>query len=203
MKQAGWRAAAKRALDVSVAATGLVATAPLMLGVAALVRKNLGAPVLFRQERPGRFGQPFVLYKFRSMRDAHDARGEPLSDTARLTSFGAALRKTSLDELPQLYNVLRGDLSLVGPRPLLMEYLPRYSAQQARRHDVMPGITGLTQVSGRNALSWGDKFALDVEYVDTWSLWLDAKILARTAVHLLRPAGISRAGEATTPKFMG
>lgn len=137
------------------------------------------------------------------MRDAHDEHGEPLSDSERLTPFGAWLRKTSLDELPQLLNVVRGELSLVGPRPLLMEYLPRYSKEQARRHDVMPGITGLAQISGRNALSWEKKFSLDVQYAENWSLWLDAQILAKTALHLIRPRGINQVGEATMPKFKG
>lgn len=193
----------KRALDVVGAATGLVATAPVMAVVAAAVRVDLGSPVLFRQQRPGLGGAPFQMMKFRTMRDAVDSSGRALPDGERLTRLGKLLRATSLDELPELWNVLRGDMSLVGPRPLLMQYLGRYSATQRRRHEVRPGITGLAQVSGRNALSWDDKFALDVRYVDEWSLGLDLSILLRTVRAVVRRDGISHGGDATMPEFMG
>ncbi|GAB6187876.1 sugar transferase [Thermopirellula anaerolimosa] len=169
--------AVKRLLDIVGAATGLCLLAPLLLIIAVLVRRDLGRPVLFRQVRPGRGGRPFTMYKFRTMRDVCDAEGRPLPDAERLTPLGRLLRRFSLDELPELWNVLRGDMSLVGPRPLLMEYLPRYTPEQARRHDVRPGITGLAQVLGRNALPFSQRLALDVQYVDRFSLWLDAKIL--------------------------
>ena len=210
MKQAGWRLLVKKTFDRTIAAAGLVALGPLMAVTAAAVRINLGSPVVFKQTRPGFEGRPFVVYKFRTMRDARDAGGRPLSpseqllsDAARLTPFGKFLRGVSLDELPQLWNVLRGDLSLIGPRPLLMQYIGRYSAEQMRRHDVIPGITGWAQINGRNALSWDEKFALDVWYVDNWSLWLDAKILAGTFLQVVRREGISREGHATNPEFMG
>jgi lipopolysaccharide/colanic/teichoic acid biosynthesis glycosyltransferase len=163
----------------------------------------MGPPVFFRQLRPGLHGRPFRVVKFRTMADARDARGGLLPDAARLTAVGRVLRATSLDELPQLWNVLRGELSLVGPRPLLMQYLPRYSPEQARRHDVLPGVTGWAQVHGRNALSWEDKFALDVWYVDHWSPWLDLRILAATLLHVARREGISQPGHATMPEFLG
>lgn len=193
----------KRCLDVLVAGTCLVAVAPLMVGTAVLVRSTLGSPVLFKQQRPGRYGRPFWMLKFRTMKDAHDARGNALPDAERLTSVGRFLRATSLDELPELINVLRGEMSLVGPRPLLMEYLPRYSPAQARRHDVAPGITGWAQVNGRNALDWEHKFELDCWYVDHWTNLLDLQILLRTAVSVVRREGIAHGAEATMPKFMG
>lgn len=174
-----------------------------MLYVAWRVSQQMGSPVLFRQCRPGRFGRPFYMIKFRTMRDATDAAGRPLPDGERLTAFGRFLRSSSLDELPELWNVLKGDMSLVGPRPLLMEYLPLYSAEQARRHEVRPGVTGWAQVNGRNALTWEEKFRLDVWYVDNRSLWLDLRIIAMTVKKVIRRDGISAAGEATMPKFTG
>jgi lipopolysaccharide/colanic/teichoic acid biosynthesis glycosyltransferase len=197
------RRAIKRGLDIAGAALGLILLSPALVAVSLLVRWKLGRPILFRQTRPGLHGTPFTLVKFRTMREAVDATGRPLPDDARLTPLGRALRRTSLDEAPQLWNVLRGDLSLVGPRPLLMEYLPQYTADEARRHEVRPGMTGLAQVSGRNALSWEEKFALDVWYVDYWSLWLDARILARTVRTVIAREGISGAGEATMAPFRG
>ena len=193
----------KRTLDFFVALVALVALTPAMLVVALLVRCYLGAPVLFRQQRPGWHGKPFILCKFRSMSDARDVAGNLLSDELRMGAFGRFLRKSSLDELPQLWNVLRGDMSLVGPRPLLMQYLPRYSTRQARRHEVRPGITGWAQVNGRNALLWEQKFELDVWYVEHQSLWLDLKILAMTARRVLGRADVSAAGHVTMPEFMG
>ena len=193
----------KRLLDLAVALGALIVAAPLILILAALVRYNLGSPVLFRQTRPGRHGRPFVLVKFRTMRDAYGADGKPLDDSERLTRFGRFLRASSLDELPGLWNVVTGDMSLVGPRPLLMEYLPLYSPEQARRHEVRPGVTGLAQVNGRNAISWDEKFALDCWYVDHRSFWLDLKIIARTLVKVLHRDGISAVGEATMPRFTG
>lgn len=195
--------AAKRALDLAGACAGLSLGAPVLVATAGLIGLTMGAPVLFRQERPGRGGRPFLLYKFRTMRDAHDAEGRPLPDEQRLTFVGRLVRRTSLDELPQLLNVLKGEMSLVGPRPLLMRYLRRYSPEQARRHEVKPGITGLAQVRGRNALTWEEKFALDVQYVDEWSLALDARILLETALRVLKRDGISADGHATMPEFMG
>jgi lipopolysaccharide/colanic/teichoic acid biosynthesis glycosyltransferase len=174
-----------------------------MLVVAGLVLLTQGVPVIFRQVRPGRGGRPFELLKFRTMRHARDAAGRPLPDAERLTGFGKFLRRTSLDELPELWNVLRGDMSLVGPRPLLMEYLPLYSPEQARRHEVRPGVTGWAQVSGRNALSWEEKFRLDVEYVDRCSLAMDLRILAMTAAAAAPARGVSAEGSATMPRFMG
>lgn len=176
--------AIKRLIDVAGAAAGLCLLTPLLLVVAALVWRDLGRPILFRQVRPGRGGRPFTMYKFRTMRDACDAHGRPLPDAERLTPLGRFLRRFSLDELPELWNVLRGDMSLVGPRPLLMEYLPRYTPDQARRHDVRPGITGLAQVLGRNAIPFSQRLALDVQYVDHFSLWLDAKILWWTLIRV-------------------
>jgi lipopolysaccharide/colanic/teichoic acid biosynthesis glycosyltransferase len=193
----------KRALDIAAAGLGLVIAAPILLVTALLVRTTLGAPVLFRQVRPGRAGRPFTMYKFRTMRAAADARGRPLPDAERLTRLGRFLRSTSLDELPELWNVLRGEMSLVGPRPLLMEYLPLYTPEQARRHEVRPGVTGWAQVNGRNAISWEEKFALDVWYVDNQSLWLDLKILLLTVKTVFVREGISQAGQATTEKFRG
>lgn len=193
----------KRAFDISVAAVVLLIALPILLPVSLLVRWNLGSPVIFRQLRPGRFGHPFAMIKFRTMRNADSSDGTPLPDDLRLTRFGRFLRGTSLDELPELWNVLRGDMSLVGPRPLLMEYLPLYTPEQARRHEVRPGITGLAQVSGRNALSWEEKFALDVWYVDNHSLALDLKILALTVKKVLVREGISQEGHVTMSKFGG
>lgn len=193
----------KRALDVVVSATGLMVTGPAILGAAALVRATLGSPVFFRQERPGLRGKPFHIWKFRTMTDERGPDGRLLPDEQRLTRVGRFLRSTSLDEIPQLLNVLKGEMSLVGPRPLLMRYLDRYTPRQARRHEVPPGITGLTQVRGRNALSWDEKFELDVEYVENWSLWLDVQILAETALRVVDRRGISQSGHATMPEFMG
>lgn len=203
MRQEGAYLAAKRAIDRALAGALLVTLSPVMAATALAIRVSMGSPVLFRQRRPGLHGRPFELVKFRTMTDARDASGAPLPDGRRLTRVGQLIRTTSLDELPQLWNVVRGEMSLVGPRPLLMEYLSRYTSEQARRHDVLPGITGWTQINGRNALQWEAKFALDVWYVDHWSLWLDAKILALTAAALLDRNGISQEGHATMPVFMG
>lgn len=193
----------KRAIDVVVSATGLMVTGPAILGAAAVVRARLGAPVFFRQERPGLHGKPFHIWKFRTMTDERGPDGQLLPDERRLTRVGRFLRSSSIDELPQLLNVLKGEMSLVGPRPLLMRYLSRYTSRQARRHDVPPGITGLTQVRGRNSLSWEEKFELDVKYVENWSLWLDLKILGETALRVVDRRGISQSGHATMPEFMG
>jgi len=193
----------KRVFDVVVSAIALVALAPVMGLIALAVWRTMGRPVLFRHVRPGLHGKPFVMYKFRTMRDLRDAEGKLLPDEARLTPFGRWLRATSLDELPELLNVLRGEMSLVGPRPLLMEYLERYTPEQARRHEVNPGITGWAQIHGRNNLSWEERFKLDVWYVDNWSLWLDLKILWRTLWMVLRREGISAQGHATMPEFRG
>nr|WP_205755310.1 sugar transferase [Azotobacter chroococcum] len=189
--------------DILVAATALLLLAPLLLVLAWLVRRRIGAPVLFRQLRPGLHGRPFELLKLRSMREALDERGRPLPDAERLTPFGRLLRASSLDELPELWNVLRGDMSLVGPRPLLMEYLPLYTPEQARRHAVRPGITGWAQVNGRNALSWEEKFRLDVWYVDHRSFRLDLRILLLTLKRVLAREGINAEGEATMARFTG
>ncbi|MEZ7517157.1 sugar transferase [Psychrobacter sp. Arc9] len=193
----------KRLFDIVGATTALVVLSPVYAATAYKVSKNLGAPVLFRQIRPGLYGKPFEMIKFRSMKDDIDADGNPLEDGARLTSFGKALRNTSLDELPELWNVIKGDMSLVGPRPLLMEYLPLYNDEQARRHNVRPGITGYAQVNGRNAIGWDERFALDTWYVDNQSLWLDIKILFKTVKKVIVKDGISAEGEATMSKFMG
>jgi len=195
--------AGKRALDLLVAGGALVLLSPVLLLVAVAVRAALGAPVLFRQERPGLDGRPFTILKFRTMRDAVGRDGQSLSDELRLTAFGRWLRSTSLDELPELVNVLRGDMSLVGPRPLLMEYLPLYDREQARRHLVRPGITGWAQVNGRNAVTWEDKFRFDSWYVDHVSLALDLRILRTTLAHVLRREGITQAGHATAARFGG
>lgn len=202
-RQAGWKLVTKKAFDRAVACVALVLALPLLISVASLVRVGLGSPVFFRQERPGRSGKPFRLVKFRTMSDARGADGSLLPDDRRLGHVGRLLRSSSLDEFPQLWNVLRGELSLVGPRPLLMQYLTRYTPEQARRHDVLPGITGWAQVNGRNAISWDEKFALDVWYVDNWSLWLDAKILLLTLWRVVRREGVSRQGHATMPEFTG
>lgn len=193
----------KRVFDLGLAL--LVATLfwPLFLFLAILVRLRLGSPVFFKQWRPGLHARPFLMTKFRTMTDTRDGAGGLLGDEARLTPFGRWLRTTSLDELPQLWNVLKGEMSMVGPRPLLMEYLPLYSPQQARRHEVRPGITGWAQINGRNALSWDDKFAHDVWYVDNCSMWLDFRILLVTLLRVFTREGISTAGDATVPEFRG
>lgn len=193
----------KRAFDLFVAVLGLMLLAPVMAVVAWQIRKKLGAPVLFRQLRPGRGGKPFEMIKFRTMRDAHDAAGNPLPDAERMTPFGRFLRSSSLDELPELWNVVKGDMSLVGPRPLLMEYLPLYSPEQNRRHDVRPGVTGWAQINGRNALEWEEKFKLDTWYVDNQSMWLDLKVLFLTVKKVLIRDGINAEGEVTASKFTG
>jgi lipopolysaccharide/colanic/teichoic acid biosynthesis glycosyltransferase len=193
----------KRSLDFVVGALGVTMLAPVMILLAALIRWKMGSPVFFRQTRPGLGGKPFQMIKFRTMRNPDPADGRLPADSERLTLLGGFLRSSSLDELPELWNVLKGDMSLVGPRPLLMEYLPLYNDQQARRHEVRPGITGWAQVNGRNAISWEEKFALDVWYVDNRSLWLDMKILWMTIRKVIQRDGISAAGEATTTKFTG
>ena len=193
----------KRSFDLSIALILLILLSPLLALLAAAVRWKLGRPVLFAQTRPGLRGRPFEFYKFRTMTDARNAAGELLPDAARLTPFGELMRKLSLDELPQLVNVLKGDMSLVGPRPLLMEYLPLYSERQARRHAVRPGITGWAQVNGRNALDWEERFELDLWYVEHRSFWLDLKIIAMTVWRVLRPQGITQPGHATMTKFTG
>ncbi len=193
----------KRIFDLIASSIGLLVLALPLLLLAWQVRRKLGSPVLFTQVRPGLHGKPFRMVKFRTMTDARDASGALLPDAQRLTPFGRFLRASSLDELPELWNVLRGEMSLVGPRPLLMEYLPLYSPEQARRHEVRPGITGWAQVNGRNAISWADKFALDVWYVDHRSLWLDVRILWLTVRKVMVREGISAAGEATMPRFEG
>ena len=193
----------KRTLDLAGAATGLILLSPLLIAVALSIRLVLGRPVLFRQIRPGLNGVPFELIKFRTMRIDPLAGNDIKSDAVRLTRLGRFLRSTSLDELPELWNVLRGEMSLVGPRPLLMQYLARYTPEQARRNLVKPGLTGWAQINGRNALSWEEKFALDAYYVDNQSIWLDLKILFITLAHLIRPSGISAEGSATMPEFMG
>jgi len=194
---------AKRLVDVVGAGVALVAAAPVLATVGVAVRASMGSPVLFRQQRPGLHGRPFTIYKFRTMRDATGPDGRPRPDAERLTAVGRFLRATSLDELPELWNVLRGQMSLVGPRPLLVQYLPRYSAEQARRHDVKPGLTGWAQVNGRNAPSWDEKLAKDVWYVDHWSNLLDLRILVRTVAAVLDRRGIRHGAEATMPEFMG
>lgn len=193
----------KRLLDIFVAALGLLLLLPLLAVVAWQIRRNLGSPVLFRQVRPGLDGKPFEMIKFRTMQDVVDVAGKPLPDSERMSPFGSFLRSSSLDELPELWNVLKGDMSLVGPRPLLMEYLPLYSPEQYRRHEVRPGVTGWAQINGRNALSWEEKFKLDVWYVDNRSLWLDLKIIFLTIKKVFVRDGISAEGEATMPKFTG
>lgn len=193
----------KRLFDLLAASLALLLLAMPLLVLVGLIRRKLGSPVLFRQMRPGLHGKPFTMVKFRTMTDERGPDGALLPDAQRMTPFGRFLRASSLDELPELWNVLRGEMSLVGPRPLLMEYLPLYTPEQARRHEVRPGITGWAQVNGRNAISWPDKFALDVWYVDSQSLWLDIKILWMTVRKVLVRDGISAAGEATMSKFTG
>lgn len=197
------RRSIKRIADICLAACGLIPAFPVMLCTAAAVRVTMGPPVLFRQTRTGLNGRLFTLYKFRTMNDARDEKGEPLPDSERLTPIGRFIRRTSLDELPQLINVLKGEMSLVGPRPLLVEYLDRYSAEQNRRHEVKPGITGWTQVNGRNAMSWEEKFRHDVWYVDNWSLALDAKILLMTVVKTIKGEGVTPEHGDTVEYFMG
>ena len=193
----------KRLIDITASGAALVALSPVLALTAYKVKKNLGSPVLFKQTRPGLDGKPFEMIKFRTMKEATDKDGNLLPDSEPLTPFGQKLRSTSLDELPELWNVLKGDMSLVGPRPLLMEYLPLYNREQVRRHNVRPGVTGYAQVNGRNAISWEQKFALDTWYVNNQSLWLDIKILAKTVKQVLIKDGISAAGEATMSKFTG
>ena len=193
----------KRLFDLAVTVPAIIVLAPVMAVVALLVRLKLGSPVIFRQQRPGLGGRPFMLLKFRTMTDARGADGGLLPDAQRITPFGLMLRRTSLDELPELLNVLKGEMSLVGPRPLLMRYLPRYTPEQMRRHDTLPGLTGLAQVSGRNNLSWEDKFALDARYVDRCSLWLDIRILLMTVRAVAAAEGVSAPSHLSSPEFMG
>lgn len=193
----------KRAVDVAVAAAALVLLAPVIALLAVMVRVRMGGPVLFRQVRPGLGGHPFEMIKFRTMLDPGDSNGQVLSDADRLTSFGRWLRATSLDELPELWNVIRGDMSLVGPRPLLMDYLPLYTIEQARRHEVRPGITGWAQVNGRNSISWDVKLALDVWYVDNRTLWRDIMIMLLTLKRVVERNGINSVGSATAERFTG
>lgn len=193
----------KRTFDIATSASALVVLSPVLAITAYKVKKELGSPVLFRQTRPGLHGKPFEMIKFRTMKDATDKEGNALPDSERLTEFGKKLRASSLDELPELWNVLKGDMSLVGPRPLLMEYLPLYNAEQAKRHNVRPGVTGYAQVNGRNSLSWEDKFKLDTWYVEHQSFLLDMKILLKTVKKVIIKDGISADGEATMSKFTG
>jgi lipopolysaccharide/colanic/teichoic acid biosynthesis glycosyltransferase len=193
----------KRLLDIIIASIALILLSPLYAFVAYKVKKNLGSPVLFRQVRPGLHGKPFEMIKFRTMKDAVDEHGNPLPDSERLTPFGQMLRSTSLDEMPELWNVIKGDMSIVGPRPLLMEYLPLYSPEQAKRHDVRPGMTGHAQVNGRNAIGWEEKFKLDTWYVENQSIWLDFKIMFKTVHKVLAKDDISAEGEATMTRFTG
>lgn len=193
----------KRLFDIATSVFGLLVLAPIIAIVAWQIRRKLGSPVLFRQVRPGLNGKPFEMIKFRTMRDAVDGAGNPLPDSERMTPFGSFLRSSSLDEFPELWNVLKGDMSLVGPRPLLMEYLPLYSPEQYRRHEARPGVTGWAQINGRNALNWDEKFKLDVWYVDNRSFWLDLKIIFLTVKKVLARDGISAEGEATMSRFEG
>lgn len=193
----------KRFVDIIIATIALILLSPLYLYVAYKVKKNLGSPVLFRQVRPGLHGEPFEMIKFRTMKDSTDAQGNPLPDSERLTPFGKMLRSTSLDEMPELWNVIKGDMSIVGPRPLLIEYLPLYNKEQAKRHEVRPGMTGHAQVNGRNAIGWEEKFRLDTWYVENRSLLLDFKIMLQTVKKVLAKDDINEAGEATMTKFTG
>ena len=193
----------KRLLDIIIASIALILLSPLYFYVAHKVKKNLGSPVLFRQVRPGLHGKPFEMIKFRSMKDAVDAQGNPLPDNERLTPFGKMLRSSSLDEMPELWNVIKGDMSIVGPRPLLMEYLPLYNQEQAKRHLVRPGMTGHAQVNGRNAISWEEKFKLDTWYVENQSVWLDFKIILKTIIVVLARDNISQKNHVTTENFKG
>ena len=193
----------KRLLDIIIASIALILLSPLYAFVAYKVKKNLGSPVLFRQVRPGLHGKPFEMIKFRTMKDAVDEQGNPLPDSERLTPFGQMLRSTSLDEMPELWNVIKGDMRIVGPRPLLMEYLPLYNQEQAKRHLVRPGMTGHAQVNGRNAISWEEKFKLDTWYVENQSVWLDFKIMLKTVKKVLAKDDINAENDATMPKFNG
>ncbi len=193
----------KRLIDIAAASALLAVLSPLLFALAVWIRITMGAPVLFKQTRPGLRGRPFTVYKFRTMTNEHDPQGNLLPDEQRLTKLGQFLRSTSLDELPELINVLKGEMSLVGPRPLLMEYVDRYTPEQFRRHEVKPGITGWAQINGRNAISWNEKFKLDVWYVDNWNIWLDMKILFVTLLKVFRREGIGHGAQATMPKFMG
>lgn len=193
----------KRLFDLLFTIPGLIVVSPILGLISLLIRFKLGSPILFRQQRPGFYGKPFFCYKFRTMTNSRDGDGNLLPDSERLNGFGRFLRSTSLDELPELFNVLKGDMSLVGPRPLLMQYLERYTPEQMRRHEVKPGITGWAQVNGRNALTWEEKFKLDVWYVDNWSLWLDLKIIAMTIWKILKREGINQPGHATVEYFRG
>lgn len=197
------RSFAKRTIDILAGIAGLMILGPVMVILAIVIRVKLGSPVLFGQQRPGLGGKGFVLYKFRTMTDRRDASGRLLPDEQRLPAFGRLLRSTSIDELPELFNVLKGDMSVVGPRPLMMKYLGRYTPEQARRHEVRPGITGWAQINGRNAISWEDRFKLDVWYVDNWSLWLDLRILAGTVWMVIKREGITQQDRATMDEFMG
>ena len=193
----------KRLFDLLAASIGVIVLLPVIIIVAVLVRVNLGSPILFRQQRPGYKGRPFYILKFRTMTNRLNPDGSLLADTERLTRFGRFLRSTSLDELPELFNILRGEKSAVGPRPLLMEYLPLYSPEQSRRHDMPPGLTGWAQVNGRNALTWQDKFKLDIWYVDHWNFWLDIQIIFMTIGKTIKREGIAQEGQATAEKFTG
>ncbi|MGB7581132.1 MAG: sugar transferase [Sedimentisphaerales bacterium] len=193
----------KRLFDIISSIAGLIVISPLLVVLAVLVRLKLGSPILFRQQRPGFGGKAFVIYKFHTMTDQRDTSGNLLPDEQRLPAFGRFLRSTSFDELPELFNVLKGDMSIVGPRPLMMKYLDRYSPQQARRHEVKPGITGWAQINGRNAISWEDKFKLDVWYVDNWTFWLDIKIILKSIWMVIAKEGITQQGRATMDEFMG
>jgi sugar transferase EpsL len=197
------KTAVKRIFDIALSLALIAVLSPLLLVLCALVRLKLGAPALFRQERPGLRGRLFTMYKFRTMTDARDQGGTLLPDSERLTGFGRFLRSTSLDELPELFCILKGEMSFVGPRPLLVQYLKRYDREQARRHEVRPGLTGWAQVNGRNSISWEEKFRLDVWYVDHWSLGLDMRILLKTAAAVWKRSGVSAEGEATVGEFMG
>ena len=203
MSKFSYRQLGKRLTDLFLAILALILSSPILIIIALLVRFKIGSPVLFRQRRPGFHGRPFMLFKFHTMTDARDGQGNLLPDKDRLTQIGKFLRSTSLDELPEFFNVLKGDMSLVGPRPLLMQYLDRYTPEQARRHEVKPGITGWAQVNGRNALTWEQKFEHDVWYVDHQSLWLDVKILAFTIWKIIKREGITQPGEATAEEFKG
>jgi sugar transferase EpsL len=198
-----YRHLGKRLLDLFLAILALILCSPLLVTIALLVRLKLGSPMLYRQERPGLHGRPFILLKFRTMVDTYNIEGNSLPDEKRLTGFGRCLRSASLDELPEFFNVVKGDMSLVGPRPLLMQYLTRYNPEQARRHEVKPGITGWAQVNGRNALTWEQKFEHDVWYVDHQSLSLDMKILAKTLLKIIKREGINQPGQATAEEFLG
>jgi sugar transferase EpsL len=198
-----YRIVGKRLFDLTLAVPGIVILSPVLIAIALLVRFRLGSPVIFRQKRPGLHGRPFIIYKFRTMTDARDAKGNLLPDGKRLTGLGKFLRATSLDELPELWNVLKGEMSLVGPRPLLMEYLERYTPFQARRHEVKPGVTGWAQVNGRNAVDWDERFRLDVWYVDHLSFSLDVRIIFLTLTQVVKRQGISQPGHATMEKFKG